>query len=600
MKGSDHTMIVVLLALLVFLPSINVPAQEIIVDGMQYVIFRDYAVLTKCMKEDVGDLVIPESVTINETVYPVTAIGGQIVDDGPYHNNLNDPHPFRECSTITSIKLPKTIELVGIYAFQGCKNLKRVELTENVKLEPHAFSYCTSLRKVLSPKGCRMGESAFGYCNLDTLEYEVGSSITDNWNFCGSTIESIFIPQTMERLPGDWLYATEKVGKIYLFKQTPPIHDIHNYSSSEYMKNALKAELYVPYGSTETYRKHADWGLFEKIRELPDTIHFDDHDTVPNADSTRIIVEGMQYVVFRDHAVLAKCMKENVGDLVIPESVTIGSRIYPVTSVGGQVEYDSLYTEFDGHNVANDPCPFAWCKTITSVQIPKSVNSIGHRAFIGCDNLTTVTLPEAVELGQNCFAYCSNLKQIIIPTGVIKSTDHIRNDGPFSGCNFDTVEYETGRESINGDVWFNSSSIETLIVPSTVKSIDNGWLRNINKLRILIIYAETPPLYPISAYYEKKNDETQKWQWESLESGAMNAILIVPDGAIEAYRNHKDWGLYKRIYTLSEMATSSSEKLIDNPSNRPHPQRMYNLQGQQISVPQKGLNIVDGKKVWVK
>jgi len=32
----------------------------------------------------------------------------------------------------------------------------------------------------------------------------------------------------------------------------------------------------------------------------------------------------------------------------------------------------------------------------------------------------------------------------------------------------------------------------------------------------------------------------------------------------------------------------------------PRGDELYNLQGQRIKVLQKGLNVVDGKKVWVK
>lgn len=585
--------VIVLLALHIMFPLVSVQAQEVIVDGIKYVIFQGHAVLAECLKEDVGDLIIPETVSFDGIEYPVTSVGGQVEDDGPYHNNVDNPHPFRNCETITSVTFPKTMKEVGIYAFQGCKNLKRLELAEAVNLGPHAFSYCTSLRKLLIPKGCRMSESAFGYCTLDTVVYATGNSTTDNWNFIGSTIGTIVIPQTVERLPGDWLYETAKVGTIILFKKTPPVYNVHNYSTP--LENAMKAELYVPYGTMETYRKHADWGLFEKIHELPDTIQFEEPGTISTSDSTMATVDSMQYVLFRGHAVLAKCLKEDVGDLVIPESVSIGGKSYPVTSVGGQIEYDSLYSLFDGHNTGNDPRPFERCETIISVKFPQSVNYIGQAAFIGCHNLKDVILPDTVELGKGCFEDCISLKEVFLPKGAIRCTDRIWRGSPFGYCDFETVEFETGRESIAEEAWFSGCNVGTIIIPSTIKNIDNNWLYNTWKLGNIIIYAETPPSYLISELYDARNDETKKWQWELL-SAAMNANLFVPDDALEAYENHKDWGLYEKIYPLSNLPTSLTNLRTDSPSQQSHSQGFYDLTGRRLAAPPaKGVYIKDGK-----
>ena len=72
------------------------------------------------------------------------------------------------------------------------------------------------------------------------------------------------------------------------------------------------------------------------------------------------------------------------GDITIPEQVTYEDIVYDVTSIGNGA--------------------FKGCQNITSVHIPNSVTSIGGYAFDRCENLISVDIPESVtEIGPNRF-----------------------------------------------------------------------------------------------------------------------------------------------------------------------------------------------------
>lgn len=61
----------------------------------------------------VGNLVVPSTITVNGTTYPVTAVA---------------PMAFRMCTQLTRVTLPEGVTRVGDFAFQGCRAMLEIEL----------------------------------------------------------------------------------------------------------------------------------------------------------------------------------------------------------------------------------------------------------------------------------------------------------------------------------------------------------------------------------------------------------------------------------------------------------------------------------------
>ena len=56
---------------------------------------------------------------------------------------------------------------------------------------------------------------------------------------------------------------------------------------------------------------------------------------------------------------------------------------------------------------------FMNCDKLTSVTLPESVVSIGMAAFASCESLTSIIIPESVtSIGINVFGLCDNLESI--------------------------------------------------------------------------------------------------------------------------------------------------------------------------------------------
>lgn len=74
---------------------------------------------------------------------------------------------FENCTGLTSVELPETLEIIGIGAFRGCTALRGIRIPESVdRIGAEAFSGCISLESVcLSDTLDYIGPGAFHECN---------------------------------------------------------------------------------------------------------------------------------------------------------------------------------------------------------------------------------------------------------------------------------------------------------------------------------------------------------------------------------------------------------------------------------------------------
>ncbi len=72
---------------------------------------------------------------------------------------------------------------------------------------------------------------------------------------------------------------------------------------------------------------------------------------------------------------------------------------------------------------------FMSCDTVSSIVIPNTITEIGKAAFYGCDSLTSVNIPEGVtSIGEMAFYRCSSLTTIEFPNSIEKIDDFVVND----------------------------------------------------------------------------------------------------------------------------------------------------------------------------
>lgn len=154
------------------------------------------------------------------------------------------------------------------------------------------------------------------------------------------------------------------------------------------------------------------------------------------------------------------------SELVIPESIN-GITIKSVLLTGGH-ENDGreLVTSIIFPDSIEEISGFSSFTNLTTIQYPE--NLISLNAFVYCDSLTEVVVPNGLKNAYGSFAYCENLSSVTLPDGL-----ESLNSYAFQGCTSltsikipDSVTDMTGRP-------FNESGLVELILPPDLNEAES-------------------------------------------------------------------------------------------------------------------------------
>ena len=169
-------------------------------------------------------------------------------------------------------------------------------------------------------------------------------------------------------------------------------------------------------------------------------------------------------------------------------------------------EINGRYVGSIGKNVFKDN------KTITSIELPDHLYSIGDGAFEGCENLQTVNSTGITEIGAHAFYGCKSLENISL-TG-IKSV----GDYAFSECSSLTELDLNTVEKIGIGAFYNASDIYKVHFSSELTTIDNGAFAGCSSFKEIILPDNIDRIGLLAFGYDSNEDYDMRYENYSFEN----------------------------------------------------------------------------------
>ena len=418
--------------------------------------------------------------------------------------------------------------------------------TSNDKLGDWAFYGCSGLTSLTIPSGVTsIGDKAFRGCSrLTSLTIPSGVTSIGDWAFSGcSGLTSLPIPSSVTSIGNYAFYGCSGLTSLTL---PSGVTSIGNYT------------FYGCRGLTSL--------------TLPSSVTSIGNNAFTGCSGLTSLTLPSGVTSIGDYAFYG-C--SGLTSLTLPSSVTsIGDWAFGYCSGLTSLTLPSGVTSIGNY-------VFFGCSGLTSLTLPSSVTSIGDYAFQDCSGLTSLTLPSGVtSIGNDAFYGCSGLTSLTIPSGVTSIGKRA-----FYGCSgLTSLTLPSGVTSIGNYAFYGCRGLTSMTIPSGVTVIGEGAFRGCSGLTSIYVYPENLP---------------------ELESGifsgcnAQNCTVYVPKGTYDDYKA-SEFGYFEKIVEfdatgIDKVTTSTDVKEVSR----------YSVNGQRLSAPAKGLNIVkysDGsvKKVAVQ
>lgn len=535
---------------------------------------------------------------------------------------------FSKCWGLKDISLPGDLKSVGDFAFSDCSSLETINLPSGITtIGNYAFWYCENLTSLTLPSGLiSIGDRAFENCySLTSLEFPSSLTTLGELVFAGcSNLTSLTLHSNLTDVKSNYLfggasnynnlkdvrYIIDSDLETYLQSNHPIFYEI-NCGIKYYLNDQEITTLEIPSG----------------ITSIGDGVFLSNKSLTNLTLSSKVSSIGISAFSYCDNL-------KDVRYYIYDDLATYIQNGHPDFYVGGikyywnDQEITTLEIPTSVTSIGNNA--FYGCSGLTTLNLPSNVTSIGDRAFGGCSNLTSVDLPSSItKMGDFVFFYCEKLSNVNLPsdittisTGAFGGCSSLQNinlpsgvttigDNAFSDCsNLTNVILPSAFTAIGNVAFSGCSNLANVTLSSNITSIGTYAFQNCINLKNLTISKDVTSIKDIAFNnsYDDLELESVYVAWENpIEAGSFfnrikisNCTLYVPQGTKEAYANADVWKDFGNIIEYD--ATG-----IDKVTNRSDVKEIsrYSLNGQRVTSPTKGVNIVvysDGsiKKVAVQ
>ena len=369
------------------------------------------------------------------------------------------PEAFAYHYYLALLELPEGLETIGDGAFYNCATLGHVEFPSTLKtIGDNAFynAYGGSLFEL--PSAETIGDFAFYFAGIKgsvALPDGLTSIGKGAFESCGSLGGTLYLPASLETIGDGAFKGNLLLQYVIVDSPTPPTLGEGVFAGCDYLYDI---DLYA-HG---TKQQMLDWQAYVDALGIPCRVWRAQDPTAESPESGAYQYENLMLTEYtgaqpRIHAHLTVSQEPVVG---LGDGVFKGSQTIEYFSVA----HNDAFTTIGAEAFMDS--------TLREVDLFDSVTTIGARAFAGCAQLETLTLPESVtEIGEGALDGLTGLKKL-----VVKCDPAILPASAFANLsNLTDVTIETGAIPAN---LFAGSGVTTLALGEGVTEIGESAFAN--------------------------------------------------------------------------------------------------------------------------
>ena len=433
-----------------------------------------------------------------------------------------------EASSIVLLKITGEINDVDMLEIRRMTNLINLDIsgTNLTELPASTFQQLKNLKKVILPNTLTsIGENAFKESGLQAIEIPASVEAIESGAFCDCTALTNVTFEKGSRLKMIWgMYSWDDYGT---FADCTSLTSIEIPASVETIGTAtfkgctaLTTVTFEKRSQLKTINGDFEAGAFQNCISLTSI-------EIPAS------VETIERSAFYNCTALTTVTFEKRSQL---------------KTIGGW--YEDVDDTCIGYGA------FADCTSLTSIEIPASVETIEFAAFKNCTALTTVTFEKGSQLkmirGTNslysyssygAFADCTSLTSIEIPASV--ETIEV---AAFQGCTaLTTVTFEKGSQlkTIKGWRRYDGMSYGAFANLANLKTVDMSPCTQVKEIQTCaFVSCSSLQLFKIGTIMPPTAED------RSFSSLPIFSILKVPAESVEAYKKAYGWNKFSNISAL--------------------------------------------------
>ncbi|OAV72475.1 hypothetical protein Barb6_01094 [Bacteroidales bacterium Barb6] len=388
---------------------------------------------------------------------------------------------FWGCTSLTLIKLPASLITFGEEAFQDCVSLKSIDIPRSVEnIGSRCFSGCTNLVSVLLPYSLKtLQERTFENCtSLKLIDIPSRVETIGDRCFQNTSVEIVSLHEGLKAI-GNAAFIGIPIISIVIPKSVKTI-------GTECFLDCTKlTEVWLSDGlKTLSYRAFRNCGSLKSI-DIPSSVESVGDECFQNCLLGVVSFQGAELKTIGSNAFGDCAMKE----FEMPHSVeTIGAGC------------------------------FSRCVNLELIRLSDGLKTLPEDAFLGCTSLSSIDVPQfIVTIERSCFYNCSHLESVILHEGL-----QTIGSMAFANCqSIVSLFIPKGLETIGSMAFTNCSAVVSLFIPNSVKNIKSEAFSNCTGIEDIYLEHAGPDLLAV----ENK----------AFANVPSDCIVHVPDEAVNNY-----------------------------------------------------------------